>query len=335
MAFLFGSKKAKSPAELVKATKDSLSLLEKKGGKGSDKANEAIAQNLSHIRHILMVDAQGQEQNQDMVNELYSEICSNDLVLLLIQNLGEFEFETKKDTVSIMNYLLRKQQGKKFPIVDYIQSNTTILDELVTGYEDPEIAVSCGAILRDCIRQDTLCKIVLNSDLFFNFFKYVELANFDSASDAFTTFKDLLTVQKAVAADFLEKNYDAVFESYTKLLTSANYVTRRQSLKLLGELLLDRANFSIMTRYIRDEENLKLMMRMLRDKSKNIQFEAFHVFKVFVANPNKAEPILTILIKNKQKLIAFLNNFHNDKEDEQFNDEKAYLLKQVQALPDP
>jgi hypothetical protein len=33
-------------------------------------------------------------------------------------------------------------------------------------------------------------------------------------------------------------------------------------------------------RYISDPKNLKCMMEMLRDKSKNIQFEAFHVFKV-------------------------------------------------------
>ena len=35
-----------------------------------------------------------------------------------------------------------------------------------------------------------------------------------------------------------------------------------------------------MTRYIASESNLKMMMNLLRDKSKNIQFEAFHVFKV-------------------------------------------------------
>jgi hypothetical protein len=35
-----------------------------------------------------------------------------------------------------------------------------------------------------------------------------------------------------------------------------------------------------MTRYIASEANLKMMMNLLRDKSKNIQFEAFHVFKV-------------------------------------------------------
>ena len=83
--------------------------------------------------------------------------------------------------------------------------------------------------------------------------------------------------------------------------------------KLLGELLLDRANFNVMTKYISEQDNLKLMMNLLKDKSRSIQFEAFHVFKVFVANPNKAKPILDILVKNKEKMIAFLENFHNDK----------------------
>lgn len=54
-------------------------------------------------------------------------------------------------------------------------------------------------------------------------------------------------------------------------------------LQLLGELLLDRHNFQTMTRYISSPDNLKLMMIMLREKSRNIQFEAFHVFKVRMA----------------------------------------------------
>lgn len=108
-----------------------------------------------------------------------------------------------------------------------------------------------------------------------------------------------------MVAEYLEKNYDRVglsplivfsrvepgqfFASFTTLILSTNYVTKRQSLKLLGEILLDRANFNVMTRYIAQEANLKMMMNMLRDKSKNIQFEAFHVFKVrrlrFSPNP--------------------------------------------------
>lgn len=141
-------------------------------------------------------------------------------------------------------------------------------------------------------------------------------------------------MHKEISAEFLDKNYEQVFAAYTKLLNSGNYVTRRLSLKLLGELLLDRTHFNIMTRYISDQNNLKLMMNLLRDKSKNIQFEAFHVFKVFVANPNKPPPVLEILVRNKQRLIPFLQSFQKDREaeDEQFRDEKAFLLKQIEAL---
>jgi len=129
-----------------------------------------------------------------------------------------------------------------------------------------------------------------------------------------------------------KKNYDKLFDAYLTLLNSSNYVTKRQSLKLLGELLLDRANFNIMTKYISNQDNLKLMMNLLRDKSRNIQFEAFHVFKVFVANPNKPKPILDILMKNKDRLIAFLSSFQPDREDEQFTDEKQFLLSKIQQL---
>jgi calcium binding protein 39 len=103
--------------------------------------------------------------------------------------------------------------------------------------------------------------------------------------------------------------------------------------QLLGELLLDRANFTVMTKFISNAEHLKLIMNLLRDKSRNIQFEAFHVFKarthtshyitshhitshhitshhmvghaqVFVANPSKTKPILDILLKNKDKVCS-------------------------------
>jgi calcium binding protein 39 len=51
-------------------------------------------------------------------------------------------------------------------------------------------------------------------------------------------------------------------------------------LQLLGELLLDRCNVRLMMRYVSDVKNLMQMMLLLKDSSRNIQFEAFHVFKV-------------------------------------------------------
>jgi len=55
-------------------------------------------------------------------------------------------------------------------------------------------------------------------------------------------------------------------------------------------------------------------------------------FKVFVANPKKPPQIETILRRNKEKLLTFLRSFHNDKEDEQFSDEKQFLIVQIQNL---
>lgn len=88
-----------------------------------------------------------------------------------------------------------------------------------------------------------------------------------------------------MVAQYLEANYDRFFTMANNLILSNNYVTKRQSLKMLGEILLDRSNYNIMTRYISVEGNLKMMMNFLRDKSRNIQYEAFHVFKVGQVTP--------------------------------------------------
>merc|ERR1712023_302980 len=114
----------------------------------------------------------------------------------------------------------------------------------------------------------------------------------------------------------------------TTLLQSSNYVTRRQSLKLLGELLLDHANVKVMLQYVSQRENLCLMMNLMKDGSRSIQFEAFHVFKVFVVNPQKPAEITDILVGNKEKLLLFLRDFHSDKDDEQFQEEKKVIMKE-------
>nr|CAD7586660.1 unnamed protein product [Timema genevievae] len=317
---LFG-KSQKSPAEVVKALKEAVNALER-GDKKAEKAQEDVSKNLVLIKNMLYGTSDAEPQTDIIVAQLAQELYNSNLLLLLIQNLNRIDFE------SISRYRV-KRMWRKFSI-------TSCVDRLAPDrqlYEHQEIALNCGTMLRECARYEALAKIMLYSEEFFNFFRYVEVSTFDIASDAFSTFKELLTRHKMLCAEFLEQNYDKVFSHYQRLLNSENYVTRRQSLKLLGELLLDRHNFTVMTRYISNPDNLKLMMNMLKEKSRNIQFEAFHVFKVFVANPNKPKPILDILLRNQEKLVEFLTRFHTDRsEDEQFNDEKAYLIKQIKEL---
>mgnify|MGYP003692568809 CR=1 FL=1 len=47
---------------------------------------------------------------------------------------------------------------------------------------------------------------------------------------------------QALVADFLERKFDDFFRSYEGLLKSENYATKRQSLRLLCELLMAREN---------------------------------------------------------------------------------------------
>uniref|UniRef100_H2ZHV3 Uncharacterized protein n=1 Tax=Ciona savignyi TaxID=51511 RepID=H2ZHV3_CIOSA len=325
----------KSPNDVVKGLTVAMTVLQQEppaGTKKLDKANEDLTKNLVAMKAI-MCGTEQHEPQSELIAQLAQEIYKSDVLELVLKNLSHISFEGKKDFTQIFNNLMRRQIGTRMPTVEFLCTKEGILHILIEGYENPEIALSCGVMLRECIRAEAPAQAVLHSNAFFKFFEYVELSTFDIASDAFATFKDLLTRHKVICAEFLNKHYDRVFECYTQLLGSENYVTRRQSLKLLGELLLDRHNYTIMTRYISRPENLKIMMNNLRDQSRNIQFEAFHVFKVFVANPNKTKPILDILMKNQQKLVDFLSNFHNDRnDDEQFNEEKAYLIKQIREL---
>ncbi|XP_056899285.1 calcium binding protein 39, like 1 isoform X2 [Takifugu flavidus] len=314
MPFSFG-KSQKSPGEIVRTLKDNIAHMERldAADKKCEKVAEEVSKNLASLKEVLSGTGDKEPQTE-AVAQLAQELYNTDLLIYLIANLQRIDFEGKKDVVHLFSNIVRRQIGARSPTVEYISAHSQILFMLLKGYESPEVALNCGMMLRECLRHEPLARTVLFSEEFFCFFRYVELSTFDIASDAFASFKDLLTRHKIMCADFLENNYD----------------------RLLGELLLDRHNFTVMTKYISKPENLKLMMNLLRDNSRNIQFEAFHVFKVFVANPNKTQPVLDILLKNQTKLVEFLSHFQTDRaEDEQFCDEKNYLIKQIRDLKRP
>jgi len=323
------------PAAKFKTHQDLVKMVFLSLGKIDDTKKKTVEESallISTLKQQLF-GAPDAEPPQEVIAQITQEIYNSNLLLAMIQSLVKVDFESKKDIVSIFGKVLRRKIGERLPTVEYICSNDGILLELIKGYSSVEVYGCTGQMLRDCCKHEPLAKIVLNLPEFASFFKCVQHSSFDVQAEAFSTFKDLLTTHKVVAATYLEVNYDFVFREYTALLNSENYVTRRQSLKLLGEVLLERANFSVMTKYIGITENLKLIMTMLRDNSRNIQYEAFHVFKVFVANPNKSKAILDILMKNKDKLVEFLSKFHNDRNDDaQFGEEKNYLVTQLKEL---
>mmetsp|Transcript_16727 Transcript_16727/g.38620 ORF Transcript_16727/g.38620 Transcript_16727/m.38620 type:complete len:442 (-) Transcript_16727:700-2025(-) len=231
-----------------------------------------------------------------------------------------------------------------------------------------DVALHCGSMYRSCFRHSNLYgQLVVTTrrveQFVFPFIdKYTLLPNFDVSSDAMESLKFVMTAgstrnndqkndakvmtpmdtksQQAMAelaATFLIRDYDAVWDQRfnPKLLSmEANYMTKRVALQVLSIVLLTRSNYAVMIKYVNSRKNLILVMKLLRDTSPHITLDAFHVFKVFVANPNKIPEVEKILRDNSQKLCSYLETLHCDKEssDQQFADEKRLIIATIRDL---
>ncbi|KAL8461609.1 hypothetical protein ACS0TY_032913 [Phlomoides rotata] len=314
MKGLFKSK-PKTPADLVRQTRDLLIFVDHGGpdtkeSKRDEKMTE-LGKHMRDLKQVLYGDSES-EPVAEACAQLTQEFFRENTLRLVIVCLPKLNLETRKDATQVVANLQRQQVQSKLIACDYLEKNIDLMDILVTGYEDSDLALHYGAMLRECIRHQSVAKYVLESEHMKKFFDYIQFPNFDIASDAAATFK--------------------FFEAYnSKLLASDNYITRRQAVKLLGDILLDRSNSAVMTRYVCSRDNLRILMNLLRN-SKSIQIEAFHVFKLFAANQNKPPDIVGILVTNRSKLLRLFADFTTEKEDEQFEADKAQVIKEIAAL---
>jgi len=335
MKGLFKSK-PKTPADVVRQTRDLLLYAQRvpsdsRESKRDEKMAE-LSKNIRELKTILYGNSES-EPVAEACAQLTHEFFKENTLRLLIVCLPKLNLEARKDATQVVANLQRQQVQSRLIASDYLEANLDLMDILIAGYDNTDMALHYGAMLRECIRHQSVARYVLESQHMKKFFDYIQLPNFDIAADAAATFKELLTRHKSTVAEFLSKNYDWFFAEYnSKLLESSNYITRRQAVKLLGDMLLDRSNSVIMTRYVSSRENLRILMNLLRESSKSIQIEAFHVFKLFAANQNKPPDIVSILVANRSKLLRLFADFKTDKEDEQFEADKAQVVREIAAL---
>ncbi|AOA63366.1 RAM signaling network component [Komagataella phaffii CBS 7435] len=272
----------------------------------------------------------------DQISQLANECYITDLLYRLLLNIETLEFNSRKDVYILCTSLLRREIGNRSPTIDYLLTHDYVIQLLMKAPEyHSNINILLSNILRECIKFEKVCRYCLNSELFWQYFKYSQQSSFENSTDALITLNDLLANHHGLVQEFFSKqsNLDRFIENINKLITCNNYVTKRQSIKLLSKLILQRSNYNLMTDYVNNSSNLKLIMINLSDKSKNLQYESFQVFKVFVANPKKNRQILDILIKNREKLLFFLKEFNYNDKDTVFNEEKEFLIQQIEELP--
>jgi len=95
---------------------------------------------------------------------LAQETYNTDLLYHLVVQIHRLEFESRKDVVQIFNNLLRRQIGSRSPTVEYLVAKPDILFATFAGYENEDIALNTGMILREMLRYEPLCKILLHSE---------------------------------------------------------------------------------------------------------------------------------------------------------------------------
>ena len=131
----------------------------------------------------------------------------------------------------VFNALAHRDTSKPL-IVNHLTQHPDIIRTLLLGYDKPELALSYGSMFRESIRPQQLASIALHLPEFFNFFRYVQLENFEIATDAFSSFKELLTQHKTVVSEFLQQRYDDVCPTtrisplFTRVLSSLPLILR-------------------------------------------------------------------------------------------------------------
>ncbi|KAK9285509.1 hypothetical protein L1049_024703 [Liquidambar formosana] len=334
MKGLFKSK-PRTPAELVRLTRELLIYADRNTETRESKREEKMSE-LSKLIVEMRIVLYGNDES-DPVSEacaqLTQEFFGEDALRLLIICLPKLDLGARKDSIHVVANLHRQWVNSRLIASDYMENNMDLMDILIPGYEDTDIALYYGAISRECIRHQTVARYVLESEHMKKFFDYIQIPNFGIASDATATFKELLTRHKSTVAEFLSSNFDWFFQEYnSQLLESPNYVTRRHAVKLLGDMLLDRSNSAVMIQYVSSLDNMRILMNLLRDSNKMIQLEAFHVFKLFAVNKNKPREIISILITNRSKLLRFFGDLNSDRDDEQFEADKVQVIKEIAIL---
>ncbi|KAI9911535.1 hypothetical protein PsorP6_008809 [Peronosclerospora sorghi] len=252
--------------------------------------------------------------------------------VLMPKVLGQLTFETRKYVGNVFRAMtVHNLRG----FIDLIGERPDIMRWLVEGYKNNDTALICGAMLRDCFEYQTLTMIFLKSlePEFELLFKVtIENSNFDISADALINISRLLTVHKKVTVQLLDQSFDRIFGLLNSLLTSESYATRRQALQLLSELLLDPVNFTVMQRYVASRGNLKQVMLLLREPSEALRMDAFHVFKIFVANPNKSTEVEQLLVRNREKLLAFVTDFGKSAFNRDFLQERSLLVFALEQM---
>jgi Mo25-like len=110
------------------------------------------------------------------VDATMAALLSSDALPLMLQHLGKLPFETRKDVVDVFLFTTKYSNNPgSHPGLEYLRTRAHLVRNLVRGYEDPAVALNCGAMVRSAVsREAAIAASVLNSECLDLFFQYVQ-----------------------------------------------------------------------------------------------------------------------------------------------------------------
>lgn len=294
------------------------------------------------------------EDVEEQAPMLLDAVLQADLPARLLAGLEDLDFEAQKETCRFFDALLflgsctDRRISLLLPVVEYVQRTPSLPEMLLKGCAQPEAVLHCGPMLRALTQSPELVSLLLECGTATELMR-LATHGLEVACDAFESLKHLLLSHKQISAAFIMAHFKTFFDAYhIQLLCTEEsiddraYMIQRQALGLLGNILLDGAFSKVMQCYASSDDFLKIHMNLMRHQSKRIKLDAFHVFKIFVAQPDKPDRVYKILFRNRKGLLnLFTMNDSNlaqlaqEADDEELNGDIAAVCELLTSMSGP
>jgi hypothetical protein len=128
-----------------------------------------------------------------------------------------------------------------------------------------------------------------------------------------------------------------MMEIFINLFEQDNYLAKREGMKILHEILLDKSHKKdFITYFVSEKSHLKFTMQALNDDQTAIQKEAFYLLLIFLKTSpeRRGERVNGTLKRNSKPLLLFVEEFtpNANKTDESFEAKKKEAMEAIENL---
>lgn len=261
---------------------------------------------------------------------------SNNLPEKALDSVRSLDFETRKDAVGVFDALLRlaDRVGAGQVLSERLKAQPERLIQLLE-LEAPDFATY--STLQSCARSSDVAKTLLELDALPKLLKAVTRSSAELTLDAFGLLRELFCGPAANAcASYLAHSSVEFFDAYHRLLKVEDYLTQRQSLSLLSDMLVLPTYMQVMTEYVSKPRHLQVIMDCFRSPFLSIQLESFHILKLFAVNPHRPRRVRQILHRNSARLVRRLRQLaFSRSSDKDLQAEVDFVVQETVAITAP